>query len=168
MKQKDLNNAWAWSRVEAMVDGNLSTVERKRMRRAMAEDQELQAAVEHARLVHDELRRLKPAIVPRGLSRRLLGIVDRRSPTWLWVAAPAMAAAIALLVAVPLLRTPAPIVDERAVALQEFTVAMNYVQKTAALAGVEVTGVVGDGLNDALVITRDSMVERLSQDDNGG
>ncbi len=168
MSQTDLSNAWAWSRVEAMADRSLRGVERKRMQQAMAEDPQLCTAVERARLLKRELRHLKQATVPQGLRRRLLDISARRSRTWLWIGAPAMTAAIALLVAIPLIRTPAPLVDERAVALQEFTVAMNYVQKTAALAGAEVTGVVGDGLNDALIMTRNSVVEQLSQDDNGG
>jgi hypothetical protein len=52
-------------------------------------------------------------------------------------------------------------------AVRDFTVAMAYLQKSAAYTGEEVTGLVSGGLLEALAAGRDSLVDE-SDDENGG
>jgi len=159
----DLEAQWAWSRVEAMADGGLSRNERRRMLAAMAADPELARAVQAATALRRELTRLAHVATPPGLRRRLLGIPGdaRRTAPWIRPAAAwavglagvaTVVAALALLHARPE-QEPLPEVartKEQAEAIEDFTLAMKYLQKSAALASAEVTTAVGGSLHDAL------------------
>jgi anti-sigma factor RsiW len=174
MTQKDLKNEWARLQIEAYVDGSLDAEDRDRMQAAMADNAPLRASVERARAVHGELRRMAGRGTPRGLLWRLLAI-PRSSPrpaagrSWAWLAAPVMAAALVAAVALrlggpaaPL--TPAP--DARAAAVQEFALAMAYLQRSAEVTQRNVNGAVVFGFNEALTVGRDTVLEDESE--NGG
>jgi hypothetical protein len=165
----DIENQWAWNRVEAMADHGLSPDEHGRMRDAMAVDPELDRAVQSAVALRHELRRLAHLPAPTALGRRLLAIPSGvPSPTaWLRLAATSaagFAAAAAVAVAFFLwLRTepgngPPPEVaraSTEAQAVEDFVIAMTYLQKSATIANAEMTAAVGGSLNDALSASRD-------------
>ena len=159
MTEKDLQSEWAWSQIEAYADGSLSGANRKRMEEALEHDARLWDAVERASEVYRALRAAPRAPLPAGLRARLLGIPGERSVDWRWIAAPAGAFAAAVLAAVIVMRPPAPPpADPQVVAaVQQFELAMRYVQKSATLTGQEVTGAVGSGLRDALLVGRGTL-----------
>jgi len=177
----DIENRWAWSRVEAMADRTLSPVDQRRMRGAMAIDPQLQRAVESAIALRRELRRLGRVPTPSTLRRRLLGITnDGRNPapwirfsaTWAVGCAAAAVAVVAfvLLRTAPETRPPpeaAPSAAE-AQAVEDFVIAMKYLQKSATIANAEVAAAVGGSLNDALSASRDEERERKRQPKKNG
>lgn len=116
--------------------------------------------------------RVKP---PRGLLRRLLSIPGQSAPTrargaWHWVAAPAALAGVAALafLLAPLLDEPEPSPEElaAAAAMRDFTVAMAYLQRSAEIADRHTRDQIGDGLYEALVLSRDALSK--SDTNNGG
>ncbi|WP_428098194.1 hypothetical protein [Candidatus Rariloculus sp.] len=168
MTQMNLNMQWARSHVEAMADGSLRNGDKARMREAMERDPALRAAVERARVLRGELRRLQSAPVPRRLRRSLLGIPARRPRVWQWLAGSVVAVAAAGALAVLVIRPAPPPVDPSVVAMQEFVVAMSYLHKTAVYANQEIREAVGDGLREAIVVSRNSVLDEESQNGNGG
>ena len=168
MKESDTSNDWAWSQIEAMADGSLSADDQQRMRRAIGNDAQLERAVERAKAVRQALRRLPPAPIPRGLSWRLLGINAGSSRQWLWFGTPALATTIAILVAVMLIGPDPVPIDPRAAALEDFRVAMHYLQRTAVFTSNEVTGTVGDGLREAVTTSRDARRDEELRSRDGG
>lgn len=178
----ELNTEWAWTQVEAWADGSLRGAGRARMREALSEDAELRAAVTRAIAVRRAVASVRPPAPPAGLQRRLLAIPGSSPGAWRWVAAPALGAAIAIVAAVVVLRTPvsevprtpvseppaAVVSAEQAAALHEFEVAMRYLRIGAERSGDQVTDVVGSSLRDALVASRDSLRDRQSAEHNGG
>jgi len=116
--------------------------------------------------------RVKP---PRGLLRKLLSI-PAQSPTtratagWHWVAAPAALAGIAVVafLLAPALEQPEPSPEElvAAAAVRDFTVAMAYLQRSAEIADRHTRDQIGDGLVDALALSRDALSK--SDTNNGG
>ena len=176
----DIENRWAWSRVEAMADRTLSPVEQRRMRGAMAIDPQLQRAVESAIALRRELRRLGRVPTPSTLRRRLLGITnDGRNPApwirfsarWAVGCAAAAVAAFVLLRTAPESRPPPEVAPSaaEAQAVEDFVIAMKYLQKSATIANAEVAAAVGGSLNDALSASRDDERERKRQTrKNGG
>lgn len=174
----DLENQWAWSQVEAMADASLAAGDERRMRAAMAGDPELRKAVGRAVSLRRELARLGRAAPPRGLARRLLrlpadGVAprsERRSPPVLAfgiaaAAAVAVAAGVVVLLASPQ-RAAGP--TESHAAVENFRVAMTYLQHSTAFAGTEVSAALGDGLRDALAISGRAAHEKKQQRKNGG
>jgi hypothetical protein len=175
----DLETQWAWSRVEAMADRSLRGAERRRMRDAMAADPKLERAVVSATALRRELERLAHIPTPTTLRRRLLGIAGDRQHTapWIrltatWAVAFAGAAAVAafvLLRAAPE-QTPSPEVARaktQAEAVEDFAIAMSYLQKSATIANAEVTTAVGGSLHDALSREADHEQKRARRK-NGG
>ena len=146
MTERDLNDEWARTQLEAWVDGSLEGESRARMAAAMQR----------------ALRALPREPVPRGLRRRLLAISRRSAGARRSFLLPAMASAAAAAVAVVAVAvwlrpdTPAPL-DERAAAIQEFETAMRYLQKSARTTQGRVTSAVGVGLRDAFAATRQAL-----------
>lgn len=178
----DLDNHWAWSQVEAMADRSLDAASARRMRAAMAKDAELREAVERAGALRHELARLRHVPVPSGQRRRLLNIargarasrgpaLRRAAPIAFAMAVAAAAAAIGLSALLQRPSPPAP--TPQAQALADFETAMAYLQRSAAIAGDEVTTAVGGGLRDALAVSRDAVSrdaaqQKKQQPKNGG
>jgi anti-sigma factor RsiW len=171
MSHMDRHDEWAWERIEAMADGSLTRQERRRMLEAMHADERLSAAVARARALREGLRDLGRAPIPAGLSARLMSVPARsmQRPThWSWVAVP-VAVAVVVIATVALVMQPAPPPeDPRVAAVRDFTVAMTYLQKSAAYTGGEVTDAVSGGLLDALAAGGNSLFEKESDDENGG
>jgi hypothetical protein len=171
MSNMDRHDEWAWERIEAMADETLTRHERRRMLEAMRADERLGAAVTRARMVRDGLRELGRAPVPAGLSARLMSVSSRGAQWtthWSWIALPIAAVAVAVAM-VALIMRPAPSPeDPRVAAVRDFTVAMAYLQKSAAYTGEEVTDAVSAGLLEALVVGGNSLFEEESDDENGG
>ncbi|HEY5568361.1 MAG TPA: hypothetical protein VIM81_14120 [Gammaproteobacteria bacterium] len=171
MSNMDRHDEWAWERIEAMADGSLTRDDRRRMLEAMRADERLSAAVARARAVRVGLRDLGRAPVPAGLSARLVSVAGggvQRSTHWSWVAVPVAVAAVAVAAVALVMRPAPPSEDPRIAAVRDFTVAMTYLQKSAAYTGEEVTDAVSAGLLDALVAGRNSLFEEESDDENGG
>jgi len=174
MTQRDLNEAWAWTQLEAWADGSLTSENRARMDAAIAADPRLSAAAERAVAVHRALHEAPAAVrMPSGLRRRLLAIPGRapRARRSLFVAALASAAAAAAVVAVALwLRPetppPSPDMSQLAAAQQDYETAMRYLQKSAVIAEGHVTSAVGTGLRDAFAASRDALAQQT--DKTGG
>jgi hypothetical protein len=112
---------------------------------------------------------------PPGLLRRLLAIPAGSPATggvgWGWLAAPVAFAAIAAAVFVLMPSPKAPEqTPEEALAAQtavrDFTIAMTYLQKTAVIAERHTRNEIGDGMIEALTLSRDALVETYT--DNGG
>jgi len=174
MTRKDLKNEWARLQIEAYVDGSLDAEDRDRMQAAMAGNAQLRESVERARAVHGQLRTLAGQGAPRALLWRLLAIPrsaprPAAGPSWAWVAAPVMAAALVAVVAIRFGGPAAPVApapDPRAAAVQEFALAMAYLQRSAEVTQRNVNGAVVFGFNEALTVGRDAVLEDESE--NGG
>ena len=162
MTERDLNDEWARTQLEAWVDGSLEGESRARMAAALVADPQLAAAAQRAAAMQRALRALPREPVPRGLRRRLLAIPRRSAGARRSFLLPAMASAAAAAVAVVAVAvwlrpdTPAPL-DERAAAIQEFETAMRYLQKSARTTQGRVTSAVGVGLRDAFAATRQAL-----------
>lgn len=178
MNSKEHLDEWAWERIEAATDGSLSIEQQRRFEAALAEDLDLQAATARARRLHDELRRLAPAQVPRGLLSRLWSIPtpNRETPSQrrtrsgpsLLFAAPAAALCVIVIAGVLFIQQQYAEPDPREVAVQQFVIAMNYLQQGAEFASQEVQGQVQNGISDALILSRESLLERNTDSENGG
>lgn len=168
MTRMDMNMQWAQRQVEAMADGSLSDGDEARMRQAMERDPALRTAVERAGELREELGRLQPVPVPRELRRRLLGIPARPPRGWQWLAGSVIAAAAAGVFAVLIIRPAPPQVDPSVAAMQEFLIAMSYLQKTAAYTNQEIREAVGFGLREVVDVSRNSILDEESRSENGG
>ena len=167
MTERDLNDEWARTQLEAWADGSLAPENRKRMAAALAANAGLRAAAQRAVAVRRALRASPPEPMPAGLRRRLLAIPGSRN-VWRGFALPVAASVMAAIVAVLWLQpdTP-PQADPRvAAAAQELEVAMRYLQKSARFTQNEVTNAVGSGLRDAVAATRAAVGQ--DTDESGG
>jgi anti-sigma factor RsiW len=168
MTDRDLNSEWARSQIEAWADGSLVGESLARMNAVLANDPRLKAAAERAVAVRRALREPRAEPMPGGLRNRLLAIPARepRHSTYWW-ALPAAAAAVAIVaVAVALGPTAPPPTDPRVAAVQEFELAMRYLRDSASVTQVDVTTVLGAGLQEALIKSRDSL-ERTTNETGG-
>ena len=161
----ELDRTWAETQIEAMADGSLSPDAEERMLAVMSRDDRLAERVEQSRRLHRELSQLGEVPVPRGLKRRLWGIpaVSRdsnRTRSWaaaIWVPAGFVAAAASVALTVNLFfGVPGQSADDAAMeaAVQDFTIVMAYLQKSAVMARNEVNEAVGSGMLDALAVSR--------------
>ena len=142
MTQRELNEEWARTQLEAWADGSLTGESRARMEAAIAADPLLAAAAERAVAVRRALRESAPVSMPRGLRGRLLAIPGQapRARRSYLIPALASAAAAAVIVAVALLKPePAePPSDPRVVAAaQDLETAMRYCREAAGIADSE-------------------------------
>jgi hypothetical protein len=140
MTERDLSGEWARTQLEAWADGSLTGDSRARMDAAIAADPLLAAAAGRSRPAR------RTFLVP--------------------AAASAAVAVVAVAVAVWLEPDVPEPVDPRALAAQEFEVAMRYVQKSARITQGQVTSAVGTGLRDALAASREALAE--DTDETGG
>ncbi len=169
MKDRDLNEEWARSQLEAWADGSLPGEGRERMAAALAADPKLRAAAERAVAVQRALRASSPARMPAGLRRRLLAIPAGSSNVWRGLALPAAASVAAALVAVVWLwpEPPSPQEDPRVAAVaQDLELAMRYLQKSARITENEVANALGSGLREAVDATRAAVGRET--DETGG
>jgi anti-sigma factor RsiW len=168
----ELDQTWAESQIEAMADGTLAPDAERRMLAAMARDPRLAASVERARVLRRELRRLPAVSVPPRLVWRLWRIpaTERKLMNGLWmpIAFVAAAASVALTLNV-FFGVQRPSADDaaRAAAVEDFTIVMAYLQKSAVLATNEVNQAVGSGVRDALAVSR-GMLDRTETDVSQG
>ena len=173
MTQRDLNEEWAWTQLEAWADGSLTGESRARMDAAIAADPRLAAAAERAVAVHRALYEA-PAVarMPSGLRRRLLAIPSRepRARRSFFIPTLASAAAAAAIIAGALWLRPEPVKpppDPRVVAAaQDLETAMRYLQKSAVITQGHVESAVGTGLRDAFAASRDALARET--DKTGG
>lgn len=160
----ELDNAWAESQIEAMADGSLSPQAERRMLAVMRLDEGVAARVKQARALQLALKQLKPAPVPKRLVWRLWRIPSRDRRTggvvWMPVAFVAAAASVALTLNI-FFGISGPTAEEQAqaAAVEDFTIVMAYLQKSALMATNEVNEAVGSGVLDALAVSR-GMMER--------
>jgi anti-sigma factor RsiW len=168
MTERDLNDEWARTQLEAWADGSLASENRKRMAAALAANAGLRAAAQRAVAVRRALRASAPEPMPAGLRRRLLAIPRGPRKVWRGFALPVAAGVAAAIVAVVWLRPdmPPPADPRVAAAAQELEVAMRYLQKSARFTQNEVTNAIGSGLRDAVAATR-AAVEQ-DTDETGG
>lgn len=131
----------------------------------MSEEAKSQRAIER-------LIRVAP---PPGLLRRLLAIPAgsqaKGGAGWRWLAAPAAFAAIAaaVFVLMPSPRAPEQSAEDTQAAqaaVRDFTVAMTYLHKTAVIAERHTRNEIGDGMREALTLSRDALIETYT--DIGG
>jgi len=168
----ELDRTWAETQIEAMADGSLSPEAEKRMLAVMSRDDGLAARVERAKTLHRQLRQLADVPTPRGLRRRLWRIPtsDRHWLTGVWMPAGLVAAAAAVALTVNLFFGVQNQSSEDAAmeaAVQDFTIVMAYLQKSAVMARNEVNEAVGSGMLDALAVSR-SMLDRTEIDVSEG
>ena len=170
MTQRDLNEEWAWTQLEAWADDSLTGESRARMAAAIAADQRLAAAAERAVAVHRALREAQSSPMPSGLRRRLLAIPSRapRARRSFFIPALASAAVAAAVIAATLWLKPAePPPDPRVVAAaQDLETAMRYLQKSAVITQGHVESAIGTGLRDAFATSRDALARET--DKTGG
>lgn len=172
MSEIELETEWAWSQVEAMADGSLAADDQRRMRAAMRERPALRAAVDRARLLERELKRLGRASVPESLARRLAEIPGpaRARSAWTTWGVPAAAAATGAVVAMVSLLALQQVSQpdtERELAMQEFRLAMSYLQRSAAMTGDDVTRELTNGLREALAVGRSAVLDTGTESQNG-
>jgi anti-sigma factor RsiW len=169
-----LDSAWARTQVEAMVDGNLAEAAEQRMRALMQADPELAAEVERARGLRRELKALRRVTVPRGLGGRLWRIPNEQRPrvSFSWVPATGIAAVASLALTVSILfgiegQRPSEQELAREAAIQDFAIAMAYLQKSALVARNEVNEAVGAGMMGAWAVGRDAIGQTGLESDEG-
>lgn len=167
----ELDRTWAKSQVEAMADESLSVEAERRMRAVLAEDPALAAEVDQARALRRNLRALTGRRAPKGLLRGLWQIpaADRPREAY-WVPASVLAAVAAAALGVSVfLGQPGPTPEEtaREDAMQDFAIALAYLQRSAQLASQEVNEAVGDGMRGAAAIGRQAMVRTDVRGDEG-
>lgn len=114
-----------------------------------------------------ELRRLPKPPVPAGLLRRLLEIPADREPRWRRVLVPALPVFAAAVVVALMVRQPPPADDPSVVALQEFRLAMSYVQRGVAVTNEEISDAIETGLREAYGISRGSVLGEDQRPDEG-
>jgi anti-sigma factor RsiW len=168
MTQRDLNEEWAWTQLEAWADGTLTGESRARMDAAVGADPLLAAAAERAVAVQRALRETHSAPLPRGLRGRLLAIPSRAPRAWRSYFIPALASAVvaaaAVAIGLSLRPSPPPQVDPRVVAAaQNLETAMRYLQKSAVITQGHVESAVGTGLRDAFVASRDALAKDTNE-----
>jgi hypothetical protein len=168
MNERDLNEEWARTQLEAWADGSLTRESRERMAAALAASASLRAAAERALAVRRALRVAVREPMPGGLRRRLLAIPAGRNNIWRPFALPVAASLAAALAAAVWLRPePPPQVDPRVAAVaQELEVAMRYLHKSARITQDQVTNAVGSGFRDAVAVTRAAVGQET--DETGG
>jgi hypothetical protein len=168
MTERDLNEEWARSQLEAWADDSLPRESRERMAAALAANPRLRAAAERAVAVRRALRAAAPEPMPPGLRRRLLAIPSGSTSAWSTFALPVAATvAVAFVAAVWLRPEPPPQEDPRvAAAARDLETAMRYLQKSARITEEEVTSAVGIGLRDALAASREALARKT--DETGG
>lgn len=167
----ELDRTWAKSQIEAMADGSLPAEAERRMRILMNCDPEIREAVERARSLRLELRRLAHVRTPGGMLGRLWSIpsANRRHRTY-WIPATAVATIAAVALGSSLWLTDrGPSAEDlaRQEAMQDFTIAMMYLQKSALMARNEVNEAVGSGMLDAWTVTRDAIGQADDSSDKG-
>jgi hypothetical protein len=134
------------------------------MAAALAADPGLRAAAARAVAVRRALRSSVPTPLPAGLRWRLLAMPRGSRPAWRAIAPLAAVSVAAAVVAAVWLRPEPPTVeDPRAVAAQEFELAMRYLQKSARITQSEVTDAVGFGLRDAVATSRAALVQQTEK-----
>ncbi len=114
-----------------------------------------------------ELRRLPNPPVPAGMLRHLLEIPSGREPRWRRALVPALPVFIAAVVLALIVRQPPPEDDPSVVALQEFRLAMSYVQRGAAVTNEEISDAIETGLREAYGISRGSVLGEDRRSDEG-
>ena len=168
MTQRDLNDEWARTQLEAWADGSLTGESRVRMEAAIAADPLLAAAAERALAVQRALRESPAVAMPRGLRSRLLAIPGQapRARRSFFVPALVSAAAAAVVAVALWLRPepPAPQIDPQVAAVaREVEIAMRYLQKTASITQGHVSSAVGTGFGDAFTVTREALEKGTEQ-----
>jgi anti-sigma factor RsiW len=168
MSERDLNEEWARTQLEAWADGSLTRENRERMAASLEASASLRAAAERAVAIRRSLRASAPEPMPAGLRRRLLAIPGGPKNVWRPFALPVAASIAAAFAAAVWLRPePPPQVDPRVAAVaQELEVAMRYLHKSARITQDEVTNAVGSGLRDAVAVTRGAVGQET--DETGG
>ena len=122
---------------------------------------------QHTRRLRRELGRLPKPPVPAGLLWRLLKIPADREPRWRRVLVPALPVFAAAVVVALMVRQPPPEDDPSVVALQEFRLAMSYVQRGAAVTNDEISDAFETGLREAYGISRGSVLGEDRRPDEG-
>lgn len=177
MTSRQRPDAWAWDQIEAAADASLTADELQRFERAAARDPQLAAAAKRARAIREQLRRLPQARVPQGLLGRLWSIPasghapipSRRARSTHRLIGPAVAAGLVAIALAALLLRPDPVErDARVAAIEDFGIAMTYLQRSAAIASNEVHGRVRHGVIDAYTLSREALLDADANDENGG
>jgi anti-sigma factor RsiW len=167
MTQRDLNEEWARSQLEAWADGSLTGESRARMAAAIAADPRLEAAAERAVAVRRALREPAAVSMPRGLRGRLLAIPKQAPRARRSLFGPALvSAAVATVVVATVLwlrPEPAPVDPRVAAITQDVETALRYLQKTASITQGHVSSAVGLGFGDALAVTREALEKGTEQ-----
>ena len=158
----ELDRMWARSQVEAMAEGTLAPEAEERMRAAMARDASIAAEVAAARTLRRDLAALKSVSVPRGLWWRLWRIpsAERRPSNTIWMPAGALVTALVVVIGANLyFGGSEPTLDQAAQqeAVEDFVIAMAYLQKSALMARNEVNEAVGSSVLSALAVSRGIM-----------
>jgi anti-sigma factor RsiW len=167
----DLDKQWAKSQVEALVDGSLPPESERRMQAALRQEHRLRREVDAARALRRELKRLRKPPMPHGLVFRLLSIPVAERPSQrrlLPVTGVAALAVIAIGAGV------FPFVQEssearaRVAAVEDFQLAMVYLQKSTALAHNQVSEAVSLGILGAVETSRHVLYDERRAVNNGG
>jgi hypothetical protein len=158
----ELDRTWAESQIEAMAEGSLAPAAEKRMLGAMAHDARLARRVEQARALRLKLANLAPVPVPAGLVWRLwrIPVDDRKRASRLWMPIAFVAAAASVALTVNLffgMQGPTAEEQARAAAVEDFTIVMAYLQKSAVVATQEVNQAVGSGVLEALAVSHGTL-----------
>lgn len=158
---------WAWQQVEAMADGSLHGQPRRRMEQAMRDDPALAVAVTRARQLINELHKMPKPRASRQLLSHLWAVpaVSGVSVTRAWFMVPALAMVLLVMV-VSAVITQAPVsaptdntyTAEQVAAARDLQVALEYMEKSAALTERKMSKGVGGGLRKAVVLSMTAWV----------
>jgi len=150
--------------IDRLLDGSLSPDQAETLRNQAEQDTHLAKSIINAYQIQNSLENLGIQPAPADLKRRLRGIPSshRRSPGLAWPVA--ATAALSLVIAVAVLRTPAPpSADEISQARDELALAMSYLRHYGVQTQNELQQEIGGTLTHALI---EGIREGVSKDSN--
>ncbi|MDX1562187.1 MAG: hypothetical protein R3305_04640 [Gammaproteobacteria bacterium] len=157
------------SQIEAYADGSLEADAKRRIEQLMRDDPSLARRVEQARALRRELRKLGRAPVPRGLRSRLMRIAKPAPSPGIGLIPAAGLAAVATIAFGLGFFASQPLVslDPNTRAINDFQIAMAYLQRSAVLTQGELNDAVGYGMRNAFAVSRDALTDSLNSTNEG-
>ena len=150
--------------IDRLLDGSLSTDEARRLRDQADQDAQLAKSIINAYQIQNSLEQLGIQRAPAQLKRRLRAIpASQRQTTGLaWPIA--ATAALSLVIAIGVIRTPAPpSVEQINQARHELALAMSYLRQYGVQTQHELQQEIGGTLTHALI---EGIREGVSEDSN--
>lgn len=142
-------------RINALLDGELSTADAELLKAEAANDRDLAQAIIEAYQLQQAMDAVQVERAPASLKKRLRAIPSEQRPMQMfkflqprWVTA--LAVIPLVIIAVSLMRPDTPSAGEIAQARQELAIAFAYLDKVGVITGREIESAVGQTMANAV------------------